>query len=208
MCLPHLELAFLFICSSIVVVVGVGWAQRRRSRSWRLRGLRIRVFRCRLLEWDVVSGATEYRVQLRDQWDHCSLVVDSIVPASQTTLTTPSLDTGRGFCWRVRARDAGGWGTWTSWGTSNFVSGSLDPPVLTSPTSGDAFSGTVSWQPVAGALLYRIFVHDGVAWLAPQHRPDRRRVHSHQSQRQRDELVHAFRHLCELEAFQDGDAVS
>jgi hypothetical protein len=65
------------------------------------------------LLWNVVLSAADYELQVAADPSFASLVLDTVALAKTTLTLPPSLPSGR-FWWRVRARNALGFGQWSA----------------------------------------------------------------------------------------------
>ncbi|MFX1533998.1 MAG: S8 family serine peptidase, partial [Promethearchaeota archaeon] len=120
------------------------------------------------LDWNAVSEATLYQVQVDESVAFSSPVVDTTT--SSTSYTTPTL-TDNTYYWRVRARDAvGNWGAWSSiW---SFTIDTTPPaaPALVSPSDGTMTNDNtplLDWNAVSEATLYQVQVDESVAFSSP-----------------------------------------
>lgn len=118
------------------------------------------------LEWNAVSDATGYMLEIDDSFGFSAPVVYSnptTVDGAAITSTSmkPSvLAGGATYYWHVRSRDAAGnWGSWSS--TRSFTTDSPVPqaPQLSSPASGTVVNSstpTLSWNAVDYGARYEV----------------------------------------------------
>jgi len=124
-------------------------------------------------DWDPVAGANKYWIQVDDDPAFSSLFHSNWWGASGCSYSDfPADDTE--FYWRARARNAAGWGDWSSaWSFTNTAGVPPPPaPTLVSPANGGIASGTsiaFDWDPVAGANKYWIQVDDDPAFSSLFH---------------------------------------
>jgi len=123
-----------------------------------------------VLQWNRVTGATSYRVDLSNQDDFLSGVVSyttvnrRLVPPAHLK-STPS---GEIF-WRVRAINSSGSGLPLS---ASFFRNALAGPTLVSPTDGQPLQQpgnppVLSWKTIPGATSYTIQVDTDDSFVAP-----------------------------------------
>jgi len=116
------------------------------------------------LDWNPASNASEYQVQVDNNADFSSPIVDSIT--SDTFRTSPALSDGL-YYWRVRGHNyiapCNEWGTWSDiW---HFVVDTTGPsiPVLVAPTNGILTKDTTptfDWDASTGGPSYYQFQVD------------------------------------------------
>lgn len=96
-------------------------------------------------DWGDVSGATNYQVQIDDNSDFSSPVVDQQSATSSYSTSAP-VD-GITYYWRVRAQNACGWGSWS--GSRTFMTSTPDvtPPTIGSVTATEITenSALITW---------------------------------------------------------------
>lgn len=114
------------------------------------------------LQWNPVSGAISYRVQLSSSSSFTTLFADSS-GVTGTRFAVSGLDHGREYHWRVNASNQSGPGPWSS--PRNFTTSSGDPlaPQLSSPPNGAtgvAQNPVLSWSNVTGATGYDVQVSE------------------------------------------------
>jgi hypothetical protein len=109
-------------------------------------------------QWSVRNGAESYRIQVDDNGDFSSTLIDDTTPeASYTPAAALSLGT---YYWRVQALSSLGDSGWSPRGQFAVVS-TLPAPSLSSPPDGWHTCGEhpiFEWSPVSGS--YRIQVDD------------------------------------------------
>jgi hypothetical protein len=111
------------------------------------------------LEWDRVSGAATYDVELSTSptFDQDLFSVNT---ANRRTVPTVAMPTGDVF-WRVRSRT--GSGSVSGWASSSFSTTQGAAPVLVSPADGATMQQphnpvVLAWQPVSSAKSYQLEV--------------------------------------------------
>jgi hypothetical protein len=119
------------------------------------------------LDWGDAAGALSYRVEVDNDSDFSSTVIDNQVTPS--TLDIIELTAGTKYYWRVRSYNGCGWGNWsdTSWFRICYAIG---VPVLTIPADGDTISSqpaSFDWNDVATASKYQFQVDDTVTCVSP-----------------------------------------
>lgn len=122
-----------------------------------------------VLQWNGVTGAIDYQLQVAPNSAFSSpLTNDTIVTA--TSLTIGPLASGSSYYWRVRARNSGGPGAWsTVW---SFATGGTagSAPSLTSPPNNATnrpTTLTVQWNSVPGAAAYHLQVATSSSFGSP-----------------------------------------
>jgi hypothetical protein len=111
--------------------------------------------------WEESTGANNYNLQVVRVRDNM-IVKNPILGNSTSTLQTGFPDDGTAYMWRVRAGSSDGWGEWS--GYSQFTSGSLAMPTLTSPANNANIAATsirFEWNPVYGANRYQLKITQG-----------------------------------------------
>jgi len=81
-----------------------------------------------MLDWNAVTGALNYQVQMSGDDNFSSLVIDSITDL--TSVRTMHMEFGKEYFWRVRANDmSGGTSFWApTWSFTTFSQITLDKP--------------------------------------------------------------------------------
>src|SRR5262249_55240474 len=132
------------------------------------------------LLWSPVVGATAYDIWLSDVYTGISQVVR--VPSSATSWTvTAPLSQGHAYAWWVRGLAVGANGPWSA--GAAFTLPTLAKPVVVGPSTPiPSVLPTFTWQSVAGADFYDVWVDDtttgqsqvlrnthvtGLSWAAP-----------------------------------------
>jgi len=117
--------------------------------------------------WSSVSGATSYRIQVDNDSNFSSPIIDSTTGSTNYTPGS-NLPTGSIY-WRVLAHNACGDGTWSS-PRSFTVLSTPNSPSLISPGNGSSTcdaTPTFSWSGVSGATSYRIQVDNDSNFGSP-----------------------------------------
>lgn len=119
------------------------------------------------LNWSDVTGALSYRVEVDNDSDFSSTVIDNQVTLS--TLDIMGLTAGTKYYWRVRAYNGCGWGDWsdTLWFKTCYMVGA---PVLTTPLDGDTILSmpvSFDWNDVATASKYQFQIDDTITCVSP-----------------------------------------
>jgi fibronectin type 3 domain-containing protein len=120
------------------------------------------------LSWNSASGASVYRLQVDKTNTFSAPVVDDTTIAS-TSRAVSSLSGGTTYYWRVAAKNAAGWGPYSSifsFATASVVSA----PTLSSPpnnATNQATSLSLSWSAAAGATSYHVQVSMSSSFTAP-----------------------------------------
>lgn len=120
------------------------------------------------LNWNAVSGATSYRLQVSTASDFAATVFDQSGLTS-TSRTVTALASGTKYFWRVSASNAAGTGPYSA--TRSFTTFVSAPaaPVLSSPGSGSSnqpTTVTLAWNASAGATKYRLQVSQSAAFAS------------------------------------------
>lgn len=113
-----------------------------------------------LFDWNDVSGASSYRIQISTDSNFATTVKDtSGVPASQYQLPGGILSNSVKYYWRVNATNAGGTSAYSNvFGFTTIVS-APSAPNLTAPSNnatGVSLTPLFDWNDVNGASSYRI----------------------------------------------------
>ncbi len=120
------------------------------------------------LDWRDLNTATQYRVQLDNNEDFSSPIVNSYIISSD--YTCPILSENR-YYWRVCARDAvGNWGSWSSSRYFTIDFSNSDKPILISPSNGSIISRRspyLEWYAVSSAVVYQIQIDDNIVFSSP-----------------------------------------
>ena len=110
------------------------------------------------LSWNVVTGASSYRIQLSKTADFSTTVLDDSTLIGNSKTIGP-LANGTAYYWRVNAKNAGGTSPWSEIRSFTTIPSAADAPALTSPadkTTDQPLSLQFSWSSVTGAKTYRI----------------------------------------------------
>jgi|GEM_PF-2412924 len=119
------------------------------------------------LNWSHATGALTYRVQVDNDSDFSSRVIDSLVTPS--TLNIQGLTAGTKYYWRVCPHNGCGWGNWsdTNWFKTCDLVGA---PVLVIPHDADTVSSkpvSFDWNDVATASKYQFQIDDTITFAIP-----------------------------------------
>ncbi|MBD3193227.1 MAG: hypothetical protein GF308_21515 [Candidatus Heimdallarchaeota archaeon] len=115
-------------------------------------------------QWNSVTGATEYQIQIDDYDNFNSPNFDKSTTETEYTPAQLADDT---YYWRVRAKNEFDvWGTW-----SEIWECTIDTaPILSSPSDSSEIADdtpTLSWNSVAGSIEYRIQIDDYDSFSSP-----------------------------------------
>jgi hypothetical protein len=114
------------------------------------------------MDWDVSSGANQYRIQISTNSSFSTTVVDVAgITNSQYVVQTGALNNGVQYYWRVNATGTGGTSGWSSVWNFTTIAGAPAAPLLVYPTNGSAnISPTVAldWSDVPLAETYNVQV--------------------------------------------------
>jgi Leucine-rich repeat (LRR) protein len=119
--------------------------------------------------WQTATDAATYTVQVANNSAFSSPVINRTL--ATTNYTHPSALAQGHYFWRVRARDAArNWSAWSP--TWAFTIDTAPParPVLTAPANGASTTDhtpTLRWNPVAGAIKYRVQVDNNSDFSSP-----------------------------------------
>lgn len=108
--------------------------------------------------WQSVLGATSYEVNVSKSPSFAVLSHDDVVATTDVNFT--GFEFATTYYWRVRAREGGDFGEWSS-AFSFKVKSQLSPPNLLSPADnavGQDKDITLAWSSVAGAAKYKLQV--------------------------------------------------
>lgn len=121
-------------------------------------------------DWTTVAGANTYRIQVDDDPNFGSPVINAVVGTSQYQTPPNTLNNNTRYYWRVRAINTSGEGPWSVVRTFLTVSQAPPPPVLVSPTNGQqnvSLTVTLDWNASAGATSYRVQVATTTSFGSP-----------------------------------------
>ncbi|MGB5106386.1 MAG: discoidin domain-containing protein, partial [Candidatus Zixiibacteriota bacterium] len=109
------------------------------------------------LDWADVSGATNYQVQVDNDSNYSSTLIDQ--QSATSTYAAASLVDATMYYWRVRAQNGCGWGAWSS--SRVFTTPCVAPiaPTLASPANGApnlAQPISLDWNDIATATNYQV----------------------------------------------------
>lgn len=112
------------------------------------------------LQWNKVTGATSYDVQVSLSSSFSTTVVNVTVTTFTYTIST-SLSGSTTYYWRVRAKSLESQSVWTTaYFTTGACGGALPAPTLVSPANNTAWTQnlypTFEWQSVSGASNYTV----------------------------------------------------
>jgi len=121
-------------------------------------------------DWDDTSYATSYRIQVDDNSDFSSPVIDRQGLTSSSYSHNSNLSVNTRYYWRVRASNAAGDGDWSGRWYFNTPS-PPGAPSLYSPSNGATISDsddvTLSWSSVSNASSYRLQVANNSSFSNP-----------------------------------------
>ena len=124
------------------------------------------------LQWGAAENSQNYRVQVDDDIDFSSPLVDETLPPEpEPNLAVSSLTVATTYYWRVRAANAGGESDWSAPGS--FTTVPAPPaiaPTLVSPAQGSrdqARVPTLEWGTPEGATTYAIQLDDDTDFTSP-----------------------------------------
>ncbi|MDQ3019455.1 MAG: T9SS type A sorting domain-containing protein [Bacteroidota bacterium] len=114
-----------------------------------------------LLEWDNVSNATRYKIQLSGDSNFVNFIInDSNVTASQYLIPSSLLNLNTKYYWKVNAINEAGSGAFSLVWNFTTITSSLPPaPVLISPINGSlnvSLTPTLDWNNISGTISYRV----------------------------------------------------
>jgi hypothetical protein len=118
--------------------------------------------------WAAIAGAAHYRLQVDNNADFSSLVINTLVTTRQYTPTALADAT---YYWRVRARDAAGnWGGWcTRWAVTIDATPPAKPVQL-APANGATLADNTPryrWNAVSGATVYQLQLDNNSDFSSP-----------------------------------------
>ncbi|MBR2263490.1 MAG: hypothetical protein IJ917_03965, partial [Firmicutes bacterium] len=110
------------------------------------------------VSWEKVEGAAKYKIYAKKdgKWK-------ALGTSTKTSYTDTDVTSGKTYSYRVRAMDAAG--NVRSYYTSKGISGTyVEAPAITKINNNKTTGSTITWNAVAGAYQYRLFVKDGSHW--------------------------------------------
>ena len=107
------------------------------------------------LTWNAVEGARFYRLYLQDTQTE---KFTRLAQTEQTAYTLPSLDSGTAYVLLVRAFAAGN--SASDYGEENYLQAVTLPAAPQFSLKAFSYSVRLSWEPVRGASLYRVYSFD------------------------------------------------
>jgi len=115
-------------------------------------------------DWDDVSGAGSYRIQIQDVLSG-TVAKEAVITNSEISVDYPDLKMGIDYQWKVQTcahLDGSACGNWS--GTRAFKTFELGIPPNRSPIDGASFKEaiaiTLSWDSVLGAKAYQYIIYD------------------------------------------------
>jgi hypothetical protein len=121
------------------------------------------------LEWQAITGATEYEWQINDETSFSSLPAGFSGTTTTTSARLTTLKPATSYCWRVRAIKPfqSPWSVTQSFIT--LLGGANVVPVLSFPEAGS--STTINpiflWQTVPGADRYELLISSDTTFITP-----------------------------------------
>jgi Tol biopolymer transport system component len=123
------------------------------------------------LDWAGVAGALSYEVQVDDNPDFSSPVVDAFAGVDSYSVPAGLLVEDQTYYWRVRAYTACGAGAWSAaWQFHTFCTAYPGTPTLLSPADGeiiDTLTPTLDWTDVIDATSYQLQVDVSPSFPTP-----------------------------------------
>ena len=112
-----------------------------------------------LLDWSDITGANTYNVQVANNSNFTTPVIDlSSLPSSQYQVGSGILQSNTLYYWRVSASNSNGTSNWTSaWNFTTLAA--PNTPNLVSPTNGSnilTLTPTLDWSDVTGSISYTV----------------------------------------------------
>jgi len=119
--------------------------------------------------WNTVSGAVSYKIMVDNNSDFSSPEVNTSVTA--TNFIKSGLAQGKKYYWKAKAvNSAGASSAWSAkWSVTINAPPPPSVPVLVSPASGSGVTNPVTfmWDPVSGAVKYKIRIDDNANFSSP-----------------------------------------
>jgi transposase-like protein len=122
-----------------------------------------------IVSWNPLSGAATYHLQVATNSSFTTRSVDDSLIAT-TSDTIGPLQNNTIYYWRLRGRNTGGWGNWSSLWSFQTIPGTPVAPVLASPSdnaSNQPTTITLSWNASPGAATYRLQVAASSSFVGP-----------------------------------------
>lgn len=110
-----------------------------------------------ILRWKKIASARSYRLQIAQDSLFASTMYDDSTLVADSTLATVS--SGPLYCWRVRAKNAGGTSAWSQVRSFTTIVGVPQPPTLAAPSDtakNVQLNATLSWNVASGATVYHL----------------------------------------------------
>lgn len=115
-----------------------------------------------VLDWEDVTGAVAYKVQLSTDANFtANVIVDSVVTNSQVSIRDSALSTGINYYWHVKAYKQSDTTQWSLTYRFWVILNPPDPPVLIAPPNNStsvSFLPFFDWNPVQTGQYYRLQV--------------------------------------------------
>ncbi len=121
------------------------------------------------LDWNDMAGVDQYELQVDDDFNFSSPVLDSNLSQSESVVS--GLNDNTTYFWRVRAHNSVGWGAWCS--AYSFTTECPLPniPTLATPADGESnitLPINFDWSDISGATGYHIQVDDQSNFADPE----------------------------------------
>jgi hypothetical protein len=121
------------------------------------------------LEWQAMTGATEYEWQVSDETDFSSLPAGFSGTANAASARVAALQPSTAYHWRVRVSKPclSPWSA--AWGFTTILGGANITAELVVPQAGATTSirPVFQWRPVAGATRYELLVSNDASFVQP-----------------------------------------
>lgn len=108
------------------------------------------------LNWNTVSGATNYQLQFSKENNFSTNIIDTII--SQTNFIISNLNNYENYYWRVRARASGTVGEWSSTRELTTIISTVSLELPNNNANGLASNLSLKWIEVTGAESYKLQV--------------------------------------------------
>jgi hypothetical protein len=114
-----------------------------------------------VLTWNKATGSESYFLQIATDTGFSTGIVSSDSSLTDTVRSISGLSNSTTYYWKVKGKNASGYGFWSSYRTFSTIVAAPASPVLTAPL--DSATNTnpnmqLSWNPVTGAVTYHIQV--------------------------------------------------